>query len=122
MTFELLRQEFSVCRLPLGEPVWPAGEIFFFARTADEVSLVCETQDVPQNAEAAEHDWRALRVAGVLAFSMVGVLAEITAILAQAGISVFVVSTFNTDYVLVRGGQCAPALQALEGVGHVVLQ
>ncbi|MBU6243777.1 MAG: ACT domain-containing protein [Actinomycetales bacterium] len=88
-------------------------------RTAAEVSVVCALQDAPAGART-EPGWRALEVAGPLAFSLVGILASLTQPLAAAGVSVFAISTFDTDYVLIRAGALAAAIDALREAGHDV--
>jgi hypothetical protein len=101
-------------------PGWAlAGEFVSLTRTRDELSVVCEERLVPAplNREGA---WRALKVEGPLDFAMVGVLASIASPLASAGVSIFTISTFDTDYVLVKDDRLATALEALRSAGHVV--
>src|SRR6185312_269411 len=96
---------FAVCRLPPGSPIpdWAtAGDVFSVTRTADELSVVCRQEAVPAGAHG-ETDWRCLRVAGTMPFTQVGVLASLTAPVARAGVGVFAFSTFDTDYLLVKG-------------------
>ena len=114
--------EFAVCRLPATEPVpaWAGSAVFSsVTRTADELSVMCPAAQVPPGTQA-ERDWRLLKVAGLLDFAMVGVLASITAPLAQAGISLLAVATFDTDYVLVKAERLDEALRVLEAAGHTV--
>jgi hypothetical protein len=87
--------------------------------TPDELSLVVPEAFAPDGA-AIEAGWRALRVAGTLDFSLTGVLASLAAPLAQAGVSIFAVSTYDTDYLLVRESGLAAALVALRGAGHTI--
>lgn len=115
---------FSVCRLaPAAEvPGWVREGIFIsITRTADELSIVCAESAVPDDVQA-ERGWRILQIQGPLYFGLVGVLASITAPLADAGVSVFTISTYDTDYVLVKGPDLRRAVQALEAVGHTVRQ
>lgn len=111
-----------MCRLPADAavPDW-AGQGSFFAvtRTRDELSIVVPQAQAPSDARQ-ERDFRALKVAGPLDFSAVGVLASLTGPLAQAGISLFALSTFDTDYVLVRERDLPRALAALRAAGHTV--
>ncbi len=88
-------------------------------RSADEVSIVCPEEDVPADLRS-ERGWSCIRVAGQLDFSMVGVLASLVGPLAQAGIAVFVISTFETDYLLVKGQAFDQAVHALVQHGHQV--
>ena len=103
-----------ICRLDPGEPVpeWPRGELISVTRTPGELSIVCRDEDVPDDVQS-EPGWRCLRVAGKLDFSLVGVIAKITTVLADVGVSVFTMSTFDTDYFLVREMDLERALRAL---------
>src|SRR5262249_4512688 len=98
----VMEPRLAVCKLAEDDevPGWAVGAGFFsITRTADELSVVCPEELVPEGVKV-ERGWRALRVAGVIDFSVVGVLAELTAPLARAGVGVFAISTFNTDYLL----------------------
>ena len=121
MQLETLPQTFAVCRLAPGEPFpdWSLGSqgMLCLFRTAEELSIVCEESLVPA-AIKSEGGWRAFRVKGTLDFALTGVLAQITVPLAKAGISLFAVSSFDTDYVLVKAHNLAPALTALREAGH----
>jgi uncharacterized protein len=113
-------EQLAVCRLPASTP-WPAppGDGSFFSLTRDgaELTLVCETRAAPRGAEVVA-GWRSLRVVGPLDFAVVGVLASLTGTLADAGVSVYAVSTFDTDHLLVREVDLAAAVDALEAAGH----
>jgi hypothetical protein len=122
LTLVALDGNFAVCRLGNTDPIPPwatAGTFFALTRTADELSVVCRQDDVPEDA-ICERGWRCLRVAGTIAFTVVGVLASLTVPLAEAGIGVFAVSTFDTDYLLVKEADWAAALDALRRYGHAV--
>jgi hypothetical protein len=113
---------FTVCRLGPGDPVpaWITAKGFCsITRTEDELSVVCREDGVPPDVRC-EKGWRCLRVAGAIDFSAVGVLASLAAPLAQSGISVFAVSTFDTDYLLVKEDAFAAACGALRQAGHAV--
>jgi hypothetical protein len=122
LTLHLLPGEFAVCRLAPAEPVpaW-AGSVVFssITRTADELSLVCPAGPVPAGIRA-ERDWRLLKIAGPLDFGAVGILASITTPLAQAGISVLGMGTFDTDYVLVKAARLDKTIHVLGAAGHTV--
>ena len=124
MLLRVLSDRLAVCRLPLQAtwPVPPAGPSFFVAaRTAEEISVVCTQDAAPDHPEVRiEPDWRALEVVGPLDFKMVGLLASIAGPLSEVGVSVFVVSTFDTDYVLVRAESLEAAVTALRAAGHEV--
>lgn len=112
---------YAVCRLnpETPTPPWAAGPFVSITRTADELSVVCPEDVVPSEVRA-ERGWRCLRVAGTLDFAMVGVLAGLVGPLAAAGVSVFVVSTFDTDYMLVKDQNLRRAADVLGNAGHTV--
>jgi hypothetical protein len=125
----VLPEKLAVCRLPAeaAVPDWadpallyPGSDLLSVVRTRDELSLVCSERFVPPEVKA-ERGWRALQVQGSLDFSMVGVLASIALPLARAGVSIFVISTFETDYVLVKESALERAVQALGQAGFLVL-
>ena len=118
MKLEALCKNFSVCKTSHEEI--PAEGFCFFARTDGEISLVCESEFVPDCAYAREDGWRAFRVSGELDFSLVGILASITSALAQKEIPVFAVSTYNTDYILVRSEYFTSAADTLSENGYNV--
>lgn len=104
LTLILLESKLAVCQLPAEAPIpeWAfAGEFSAIVKTPDELSIVCEQRLVPTQIRV-ENGWRAFKVQGPLDFSQVGVLAGIARPLAQAGVSIFVISTFDTDYLLVK--------------------
>jgi hypothetical protein len=118
MSIALLSGRYAVCRLEPDAPVpaWARGEFVSITRTADELSVVCDEADVPPDARC-ERGWRRLKLAGPLDFALVGVLHSLLAPLAAAGVSVFAVSTYDTDYVLVRDADLHRALAALKDAG-----
>jgi hypothetical protein len=95
------------------------GNFFSITRTADELSVVCPQAVVPEGVEC-ERGWRCLRVAGTVPFSAVGVLAALSAPMADAGISVFALSTFDTDYLLVKAEDLERAVDTLRRRGHSI--
>jgi putative acetyltransferase len=118
----LLDGTFAVCRLDSASsiPPWATADDFFsITRTADELSVVCRQDAVPDGINC-ERGWRCLRVAGTIPFSVVGVLASLTAPLADAGISVFALSTFDTDYLLVKAKDLERAVDVLRRRGHTI--
>jgi len=121
MKLEILEYEFSVCQIKNTKQVDFSREYVFLSKTADEISLVCETDCVPQNTVAYKHGWKALKVSGVLEFDMVGVIAKISNTLAQIDISIFVISTYNTDYILLKTESFDKGVQALTLNGYVVV-
>ncbi|MCE5342364.1 MAG: ACT domain-containing protein [Eubacteriales bacterium] len=117
MIIEVLPQAFTICKLADETPVDLSAPYCFVAKTDAELSLVCPTSYAPAGTLAREDGWRAFRVAGVLPFSLTGVLSRLTGVLAAKGVPVFAVSTFETDYVLVKQERWQEALAALESDG-----
>lgn len=118
----LLPENFAICRLPAGAP-WPRAprETTFFSvtRTAAELSVVCETRHAPAGARIAS-DWRVLALAGPLEFGSIGILAALAVPLAHAAVAIFVLSTYDTDCVLIRQSDVPVAVGALRAAGHRV--
>ena len=115
---------FAMVRLPADSPLPPwATEADFFSatRTSDELSIVCPAGRVPDRT-VADKGWRVLKVKGPFALSEVGVLAALATALAQANVSLFAISTFDTDYLLVNEKQLPAAIAALRSAGHRVNQ
>jgi hypothetical protein len=123
LTLDLFDGRYAICRLGPGQPVpnWAwHGPLASVTRTPDELSVICAEAVVPATVEHVERGWRALRVAGPLDFGMVGVMAQLVAPLAEAGISILALATFDTDYLLVREPDLARAVAALRSAGHRV--
>lgn len=120
MELEILPQEFSVCKVADFRGADLAAPFVFAASTDTEKSLVCPTALVPRETVAREDGWRAFRVAGTLDFSLVGILSSLSKTLADAGIGLFAVSTFDTDYILVKAAGFSRAIAALRAAGHEV--
>jgi uncharacterized protein len=122
-TLVVLSDTFAVSRLAPHEPIpdWATGgELFAITRTREELSIVCRQDDVPDDV-TSERNWRCLRVAGELDFAQVGVLVSILRPLAEAAIPAFAVSTYLTDYVLVKAVVLERAVKALQAAGHHVI-
>lgn len=121
MRLRVFPQRYAVCRLPKGADAEAvasvAGEFVAVVRTADEVSVVCEEDQAPPGSRV-EGGWRLLRVAGTLDFTQVGVLAALCVPLAEAAISIFAVSTFDTDYLMLKEANLRSAIEALQKAGH----
>lgn len=120
MKLQRLPQELTVCKVRSIADINLTADLFFVGRTDEELSLVCETEDTPAATVEREDGWRGFRIEGVLDFSLIGVLSKISGILAENGIGIFAVSTFNTDYVLVKAENFEKAARALETSGYVV--
>jgi hypothetical protein len=123
LQLKILPETLAISRLSPNDeiPTWAAsGSFFSFTRTADELSIVCEQAHVPTNVKC-EKDWRCLKVKGPLDFGLTGILASLASPLAEAKISIFAVSTFDTDYLLIKQENLKKALTVLNGVGHEIL-
>ena len=120
MRLEALKYTFAVCKLADLSQVDFGREFCFLGKTDEEISLVCETDAVPANTIAREDGWRAFRISGTLDFSLVGILAKISAVLAGNGIGIFAVSTYNTDYILTKEDDFDRALEALKESGYEI--
>ena len=114
---ECLPMEFSVCRVRDYSSVDIEGPFTFTGRTDRERSLVCP---IPSDVMDREDGWRALRVSGTLDFSLVGIISRIAGVLSERGIPVFVISTYDTDYLLVRASALDEAVAELSYDGHEI--
>ncbi len=124
LTLDLVPGSFAVCRLAPEAvvPEWASGGAFVsITRTDAELSIVCLQEGVPAEARA-ERGWRCLRVVGPLGFGMTGILASLAAPLAGSGVSIFVVSTYDTDYLMVQARDLERAESALERAGHKLVR
>ncbi len=122
MELETLPYALTVCKTASLADIGLDAPFFFVGKTDEELSLVCRTEDAPARATAREDGWRAFRIRGVLDFSLIGILSKLTGVLAENGIGVFAVSTYNTDYVLVKAEEFARAADALSAAGYEVRQ
>ena len=118
---ESLNIDFSVCKVRDYDGIDLNQPFVFTGRTDEECSLVCPTACVPADTVEREDGWRAFRICGVLDFSLIGILAGITQILADEKIGVFAISTYNTDYVLTKADDFDRALQALSEAGYELI-
>jgi hypothetical protein len=120
LSLQILPNPYAVSQLPPGSPipVW-AGSPDFYAitGTSEELSVVCPESQVPEGVRS-ERQWRVLKVLGPLDFSLVGILAGISRVLAGAGVSIYAISTFETDYILLKLDQLEVGLEALRQAGY----
>ena len=117
---EVIAQEFSVCKIHDTAEIDFSAEFCFVGRTDEELSLVCGTASVPKTAAARDDGWCAFRILGVLDFSLIGILAKISALLADANIGIFAVSTYNTDYIFTKKDRFEAALSVLKAAGYEI--
>ncbi|MCI8342029.1 MAG: ACT domain-containing protein [Firmicutes bacterium] len=121
MRIRVLAESFVVCQVPDFSEIDFEGGFLFLGKTDEEISLVCETKAVPKNVLKCENGWKALGIVGVLEFSLTGILCKISSILSEAGIGIFAVSTYNTDYILVKEENLEKAVAVLSKNGYDVL-
>ena len=122
MTIRPLPQCFTVCQIDSIEKADLAAPFTFLSRTDEEISLVCPTNLCPAETVKREDGWKGFGICGVLDFSLIGILAKIASLLAENGISIFALSTYNTDYVLVKEENFSRALALLQNAGWVIAQ
>lgn len=122
MQIQKIPGDFSVCQVRDYTQVDLNAPYCFTGKTPQENSLVCPTGSVPANATAREDGWRAFCLSGVLDFSLLGILAKIASLLADNGISIFAVSTYNTDYIFIKKENYKKALAVLSGAGYDVAE
>ena len=122
MEIKKLNQDFSVCKVMDYSLVNMDAEYSFIGKTDEEKSQVCITGDVPSNAIERDDGWKGFRIQGILDFSLIGILSKIAEILAKNSISIFAISTYNTDYVLMKKENYQRALDILEHSGYQVVE
>jgi hypothetical protein len=122
LTLYLLQQHFTVCQLAADAeiPPWATGTFCSVTRTPQELSIVCESAQVPPGV-LREAGWRAPMVEGPLAFSEVGILAALATPLARDGVAIFVIATFDTDYLLLKESHLTLAINCLSQMGHRIV-
>ena len=121
METKLLDCDLTVCKIANISDADLNSQLFFIGKTDEEISLVCRTEDTPAQALVREDGWKGFRIQGVLDFSLVGILAKISQLLAENNISIFAVSTYNTDYILVKENNYEKALSVLASEGYTVV-
>jgi hypothetical protein len=123
LSLRVLEDRYAVCRFEPGTPVpawaWQGSSFVTVTRTADELSVLCASSLVPDGVQA-EHDWVCFKLEGPFAFTLTGILTSVLEPLRDAGVGIFAVSTFDTDYVLVKEQHFETSLRALEAWGHRV--
>ena len=121
INLKFLKSDFSVCKLRDLSRIDLSASFYFLSKTPEELSLVCFTEDVPDNTLDADHGWKAFRVEGTLDFALVGILSKIAQLLAAKGISIFAVSTYDTDYVLMKEANEEIAREVLREAGYGIM-
>ena len=120
MELKILKQDFSIGKLHDVSQADLQNEFCFFAKTDQENSLVCPTEFMPEDMIEREDGWRAFRIQGILDFSLIGILAEISSMLADHKIGIFVISTYNTDYILTKAENFERAVRVLADHGYEI--
>ena len=120
MELKKLPYDLTVCKVKSEKDIDLNKDFYFVGKTDEEISLVCKTADAPQDTVAREDGWKGFKIQGVLDFSLIGILSKISTVLAENKIAIFAVSTYNTDYILVKEKDFEPALKLLSQNGYTV--
>ncbi len=120
MKLKTIPFDLTVCKLADGSLIDLNREFYFIGKTDEELSLVCRTEETPSNTTERDDGWCGFRIEGVLDFSLIGILSKLSSILAQNSIGIFAVSTYNTDYILVKKENFDKALSVLAEAGYII--
>ena len=118
MELKIIEHRLSVCKVSDLSDIDLTADLYFVGKTDEEISLVCKTEDIPTKTIERDDGWRGFRIQGVLDFSLIGILSKLSGILAEHKIGIFAVSTYNTDYILVKEANFNRALEALASEGY----
>ena len=121
MELKKLEYDLTVCKVEAITDIDMTADFFFIGKTDEEMSLVCKTNDVPKNTTQRDDGWKGFRIQGVLDFSLIGILSKLSGILAENNIGIFAVSTFNTDYILIKTENYEKALSVLSAEGYTIV-
>ncbi len=121
MELKTIEYKLSVCKVTDISDIDLNSDFYFVGKTDEELSLVCKTEDTPKNTIEREDGWRGFRIQGVLEFSLIGILSKLSGILAEHKIGIFAVSTYNTDYILVKEENFERSLEVLITEGYTVI-
>lgn len=121
MELKKLQYDLSVCKIASEKEIDLSKQFYFIGKTDEEYSLVCQTKDVPSKTLERDDGWKGFYIKGVLDFSLIGILSKISGILAENKIGIFAVSTFNTDYILVKEKNFEKALKVLADAGYKIV-
>ena len=121
MQLKRLPYDLTVCKLAATTDIDLSKDFYFIGKTDEELSLVCKTEDTPANTTDRDDGWKGFRIEGVLDFSLIGILSKISGILADNKIGIFAVSTYNTDYILVKKENFEKALRVLGEAGYEIV-
>lgn len=120
MKIKKIQHNFSICKIPDITQVNLTDEFCFLGKTDEEISLVCISENSPLNTTHRDDGWKAFRIEGVLDFSLIGILSKISTLLADNGIGIFAISTYNTDYILTKSENYDMSIKLLQQSGYHV--
>ena len=116
-----LEYDLTICKVEKITDIDISTDFFFIGKTDEEISLVCKTEDTPEKTTERDDGWKGFRIQGILDFSLIGILSKIFGILAESNIGIFAVSTFNTDYILVKAENFERTLNVLSAEGYTIV-
>lgn len=122
MKLQKIPYNLTVCKAASIKDIDLCAEFYFIGRTDEELSLVCKTEDVPINTTDRDDGWRGFRIQGTIDFSLIGILSKLSSILAENKIGIFALSTYNTDYILVKSENFDRAISVLSEAGYEVIR
>ena len=120
MELKRIDYRLTVCKVAEASNINMNTDFYFIGKTDEELSLVCKMEDTPHNTIERDDGWKAFRIQGILDFSLIGILSKLSGILAEHKIGIFAVSTYNTDYILVKEENFERALEVLSAEGYTV--
>ncbi len=121
MELKRIKYDLTVCKVKDISDVDITADLFFIGKTDEEISLVCKTEDTPTTTVERDDGWKGFRIQGILDFSLIGILSKLSGILAEHKIGIFAVSTYNTDYILVKKENFNRALEVLVSEGYTIV-
>jgi hypothetical protein len=121
MELKVMPYDLTVCKVGSKEDLDLGKEFYFIGKTDEELSLVCRTEDTPAGTTDRDDGWKGFRIQGILDFSLIGILSKLSGILADNKIGIFAVSTFNTDYILVKKENFERAMNVLASAGYSIV-
>ena len=120
MKLKKIEHDLTVCKVQNVSDIDMTSEFYFIGKTDEEISLVCKTEDTPSRTVERDDGWKGFRIQGTLDFSLIGILSKLSGILADHKIGIFAVSTYNTDYILVKEENFSRALKILASEGYTI--
>ena len=121
MELKKIEYNLTVCKVRNVSNIDMTSEFYFIGKTDEEISLVCKTEDTPSEIVERDDGWKGFRIQGTLDFSLIGIISKLSGILADHQIDIFAVSTYNTDYILVKKENFDRALQILASEGYIIV-